>query len=48
MRGQAERVNCQIVIQRITPADAGTSEHISVGDHLERDHPRGCGDKAAR
>ena len=45
MRGQESRTVTSRVIQRITPADAGTSLDPRIRLYSPEDHPRGCGDK---
>ena len=47
MRGQESRTVTSRVIQRITPADAGTSLDPRIRLYSPEDHPRGCGDKLA-
>ena len=44
MRGQPNLYSIQIVSQRITPADAGTTKCAVQRVVYIKDHPRGCGD----
>ncbi len=48
MRGQVFTFNMNNEEVRITPADAGTSSIPSMTAVKYTDHPRGCGDKAAK
>ena len=45
MRGQGHFQRHRHAVQRITPADAGTSGTVPVTLTVTEDHPRGCGDK---
>ena len=44
VRGHGPCLDCQTLLQRITPAGAGTCRIFSVQTAAVEDHPRGCGD----
>ena len=45
MRGKVLSSGVQIIMSRITPAYAGKRSANEVCSHLNRDHPRLCGEK---
>ena len=45
MRGEAFKVEFESPEDRITPACAGRSDSGVLGDAIEVDHPRVCGEK---
>ena len=48
MRGKPRCKLSQPAYQRITPADAGKTDAVSVNSCMYRDHPRGCGENAVK
>ena len=44
MRGKLDKIRCERIAQRITPADAGKTNKQIFDELEEWDHPRGCGE----
>ncbi len=44
MRGKHIDGKNEVILSRITPADAGKTHHEVVSMYVAEDHPRGCGE----
>ena len=44
MRGKLRSVSVQLILHRITPADAGKTADFRSFECTKQDHPRGCGE----
>ncbi len=48
MRGKPARMLLRLLMEGITPADAGKTNIVRYSVHGHEDHPRGCGENTKK